>query len=175
MLPRHLYNQNNKLFCMPSILTLCLKNVITLSRYNSDIRQSILTIFGGPFVKRFTLCYRTVVCLSVYPVCGHTIDMGRKLGALGSHLTQSRLGRGLPPYQVASYSIQPFGYNGHGPKIGWSYSLLCGGELGPHLTQCGWGGGLPACQVYLDPSNRLAIMLFLSFFISPGSAEALVR
>ena len=40
-----------------------------------------------------------------------TINMGRKLGALrpligegerGLHLTQCRLGRGLPPYQVAS-------------------------------------------------------------------------
>jgi len=42
-----------------------------------------------------------------------TIDMGRKLGGaalppflgkeeLGPHLTQCRLGRGLPPYQVAS-------------------------------------------------------------------------
>ena len=39
-----------------------------------------------------------------------TIDMGRKLGGsapflvgeLGSHLTQGRLGRGLPPHQVAS-------------------------------------------------------------------------
>ena len=38
-----------------------------------------------------------------------TIDMGRKLGAvipfggkLSPHVTQSRLGRGLPPYQVAS-------------------------------------------------------------------------
>ena len=39
-----------------------------------------------------------------------TIDMGRKLGAplpfrggeLGPHLTQSRLGRDLPPNQVAS-------------------------------------------------------------------------
>jgi len=38
-----------------------------------------------------------------------TIDIGRKLGAVplffggtGPHLTQCRLGRGLPPYQVAS-------------------------------------------------------------------------
>ena len=38
-----------------------------------------------------------------------TIDMGRKLGAvhrfgreLGPHLAQCSLGRGLPPYQVAS-------------------------------------------------------------------------
>jgi len=49
-----------------------------------------------------------------------TIGMGRKLGAavplsggggLGPHLTQSRLGRGLPLYQLASLSIQPFGHN----------------------------------------------------------------
>jgi len=33
------------------------------------------------------------------------------------HLTHCRLGRGLPPYQVASWSIQPFGHNRHGPKI----------------------------------------------------------
>jgi len=33
------------------------------------------------------------------------------LGELGPHLTQCRLGRGLPPYQVASWSIQPFGHN----------------------------------------------------------------
>jgi len=46
-----------------------------------------------------------------------TIDMGRKLGVplwggeLGPHLTQFGLGRGLPPYQMASWSIQPFGHN----------------------------------------------------------------
>jgi len=27
------------------------------------------SIFGRPFVKRFALCYRSVVCLSVCPVC----------------------------------------------------------------------------------------------------------
>ena len=60
---------------------------------------------------------------------GHNrIDMGRKegggccapfAGELGPHLTQCGLGRGLLPYQVASSSIQPFGGNVHGPKIGW--------------------------------------------------------
>jgi len=48
-----------------------------------------------------------------------TIDMGRKLGAvplfgegeLGSHLAQCGLGRGLPPCQVASWSMQPFNNN----------------------------------------------------------------
>jgi len=46
-----------------------------------------------------------------------TTDMGRKEllcpfpggGQLGPHLTQCHLGWGLPPYQVASWSIQPFG------------------------------------------------------------------
>jgi len=45
-----------------------------------------------------------------------TIDMGRKVGSvvllsLGPHLIQCRLGRGLPAYHVASWSIQPFGHN----------------------------------------------------------------
>jgi len=31
--------------------------------------------------------------------------------------TQCRLGRGLPPYKVVSWCIQPFGHNRHGPKI----------------------------------------------------------
>ena len=52
--------------------------------------------------------------------------MGRKLGSCASlgeveldpHLTQCRLGWGLPPYQVVSWCIQPFGHNRHGPKVG---------------------------------------------------------
>ena len=51
--------------------------------------------------------------------------MGGKLGwglfrfgeELGPHLTQCRLGRGLPPCQVPSLSIQLFGHR-HGPKFG---------------------------------------------------------
>jgi len=38
-------------------------------------------------------------------------------GELGPHLTQCRMGRGLPPYQVASWSIKPFGHMRHGPRI----------------------------------------------------------
>ena len=68
-------------------------------------------------------------------------------GKLGPHLTQCRLGRGLPPCQVPSWSIQPFGHNRHGPKICGGSAPLGRGELGPHLTQCGQGRGLPACQV----------------------------
>ena len=51
--------------------------------------------------------------------CLATTDMSQNWGSepffwggeLGPHLTQCRLGRGLPPYQVASSSIQPIGHN----------------------------------------------------------------
>jgi len=70
--------------------------------------------------------------------------MGQKLGAValfegegepGPHLAQCGLGR--PPYQVASGSIQPFGHNRHGLKIGGRLRPFWEGKLGPHLTQCG--------------------------------------
>jgi len=37
---------------------------------------------------------------------------------LGPRLTKCDLAWGLLPYQVASSSIQPFGHNRHGPKLG---------------------------------------------------------
>ena len=39
-------------------------------------------------------------------------------GGAGPHLTQRCLGQDLPPYQVASWSMQPFGHSRHGPKSG---------------------------------------------------------
>ena len=48
--------------------------------------------------------------------------MGRKRGVCSfwgaAGLTQYGLGWGLPPYQGASWSIQPFGHDRHGPKSG---------------------------------------------------------
>jgi len=38
-------------------------------------------------------------------------------GELGPQLTQCHLGRGIPPYQVVSWSIQPFSQNRHAPKV----------------------------------------------------------
>jgi len=53
-----------------------------------------------------------------------TIDMGQKLGAVpllggtGSPCNTTWPGpRPIPPYQVVSWSIQPFGHHRHGPKI----------------------------------------------------------
>jgi len=68
-------------------------------------------------------------------------------GELGPHLTQRLLGRGLPPYQVASRFIQTFGHNRHWPKIGGLCPFLGRGELGPNVTECRLGWGLPPYQV----------------------------
>jgi len=61
----------------------------------------------------------------------------------GSYLTQSRLARGLPPYQVASWSIQPFGCNRYGPKIGGAPPPLGRGAGSPSNTM--WPGPRPTC------------------------------
>jgi len=73
-----------------------------------------------------------------------TIDMGRQLGGglcpflggaeLGPHVTQCGQGRGLPLYQVASWSIQPFGHNKHGQKLG---------AVPPFLGRVSW---VPTCM-----------------------------
>jgi len=68
-----------------------------------------------------------------------TTDTGRKLGGcaplegeLGPHLTQCRIGRGLPLYRLAS--MQPSGHNRCGPKIGGLRPFM-GRGLGSRLTQ----------------------------------------
>jgi len=45
------------------------------------------------------------------------VKMGRKVGELGPHLTQCRLGRGLPPYQMVSWSNHLFGHNRHAKTL----------------------------------------------------------
>ena len=64
-------------------------------------------------------------------------------GERGPHLTQSRLGRGLPPYQVTSWSLQPFGRNRYGPKIGGLCPSRRGGAGSPPNTM--WPGTRPTC------------------------------
>jgi len=45
-------------------------------------------------------------------------------GELGPHLAQCGLDQGPPPCQGPSWSVQPFGHNRHGPKIGSYRSLV---------------------------------------------------
>jgi len=75
------------------------------------------------------------------------INMGRKFRGLGPYITQSPLGWGLPPYQVASWCIKPFGHNRNGTKLGRGSAPFSGRGMGPHLTQSHLGWGLPPCQV----------------------------
>ena len=52
------------------------------------------------------------------------------------------MGWGLSPYQVASWSIQPFGHNRHGPKTG------CGG-----CAPLGGGAESPSNTVWSEPRH----------------------
>jgi len=72
---------------------------------------------------------------------------GRKLGFptfgegdLCCHLTQCRLGRRVPAYQVRSRSSQPFGHSRHGPKLG---ACLFGGRAAGSLSNTMWPGLRP--------------------------------
>jgi len=83
-----------------------------------------------------------------------TIDMGWKVGGcvpLGGcwvpiYIAQCRLGRGLPLYQMTSWSIQSFGHNIWAEKYGGCCPPFWGGSW-PHLRQCRLGRGLPPYQV----------------------------
>ena len=56
-------------------------------------------------------------------------------GELGPRPIQCGLRRGLLRYQVASSSIQPFGHNRHGPKIGWGVPFSLGWAGSPSKTK----------------------------------------
>ena len=84
-----------------------------------------------------------------------TIDMGWRGGLLcsfpgggaGRHQTQCGLGRYLLPYQVASWSIQPFGHNRYGPNIGDSAPFL------------GRGAGSPSSTMWPRPTSMPSLFL----------------
>jgi len=63
---------------------------------------------------------------------------------MNPHLTQSRLGQVLPANQVAPWSLQLFGHNRNGPKIGAPPPLGGGGAGSPPNTM--WPGQRPTCM-----------------------------
>jgi len=92
----------------------------------------------------------------------HT-HIGQKLGTVhlfgaGLPSNTTSLGRGLPPYQVPSLSIQPFGHN-RPAEIWGSLSPFGGGvldSLGPHLTHnVAWAEAYLPTKWHLDPSSHL--------------------
>ena len=83
---------------------------------------------------------------------------GRKLGTcapfgeeLGPRLTQC--GRHYSPYQAASWSIQPFGHNRHGPKIGGGGCAPFGGSWVPIWYNVAGAEAYLRAKFHLDPSN----------------------
>ena len=69
---------------------------------------------------------------------------------LGPHLTQRRLSRGLPRYQVASQSIQLFGHSVHGPKIRGGVIWV------PIYHNVAWAASCLHTKWYPDASSHLA-------------------
>ena len=74
------------------------------------------TMWPGP--RPTSVPNGTLIHPAIWPHNGRVPKWGGELlclfwgvGELGPHLTQCGLGRGLPPYQVAHWSNQPFGHN----------------------------------------------------------------
>jgi len=92
--------------------------------------------------------------------------MGQKLGIglcplfregkVGLYLTQRRLGRGLPQYQVASWCIHPWGHNKNGPKIGEGAPPPFGKGARSTSNKVTWAEAYLHAKCHLDPSSRLA-------------------
>jgi len=109
-----------------------------------------------------------------------TIDMDRKLGLcpfeegeLSPHLTQCGQGRCVPPYEVESQPIQPFGHNRHGPKTGEALPLWGRGAASPSNTT--WSGSRPtalpstcSAELYSRTSRiKLVSMVLLEWYRPP--------
>jgi len=77
------------------------------------------------------------------------------VGKLGPHLTQCRLGWGLPPYQVDPDLSSCLATIDMDRKV---RVLLCPfwGELGRHLTNVAWAEAYLCTNWQLDPCSRLA-------------------
>ena len=84
------------------------------------------------------------------PKRGGAVPLSR--GGLGPRLTQRGMGHCLLPYQVASSSVQPFGHNRHGPKLGRTPFR---GELRPQLKQPRLAEIYLRIKWHHDPSSRL--------------------
>ena len=99
------------------------------------------------------------------------------LGELNRHLTHCHLGRGLPPHQVAFSSIQPFGHNRHGPKIGGCAPLGGAGypcnTMSPGPTSTSLSSGIlihPAVWPQQTPAENGGVRVVFPFLRGAGSS-----
>jgi len=103
------------------------KGLTAVNHSDSTFPSLHNVLISSPFLNRFTSGFhQNYLLFKGYKVsykrkCGpiskfstSTLKIGEGApphfwgGRLGTHLTQTRLGWGLPPYQVASWCIQPF-------------------------------------------------------------------
>jgi len=66
------------------------------------------------------------------------------------------LGQGLPPYRMASWSIQPFGHNTWTENWGRVVPPFGEGSWVPILHNVAWAKAYLHTKWHLDPSSRLA-------------------
>jgi len=116
---------------------------------NSSLRRRLQAcIFGRPFVKRFALCYRTVVlsCLSVTLVyCGQTLRwIKMKLGVQVGLVPGDIVLDGDPAPQKGRYSSPPLSADALRPN-GWmdQDATWCGGRPQPWPHCVRWGSRSP--------------------------------
>jgi len=93
-----------------------------------------------------------------------TTDTGRKRGGggvplfkgeLGPHVTRCGLCWGLPQYQVAPWSMQPFGHNTW-PKLGVLCPPPLWGQVAFPSNNVAWAEIYLCTKWHLNPSSRLA-------------------
>jgi len=82
--------------------------------------------------------------------------VGRKAGGCcapfrGSSSNTTSPGQGLPPYQVVSWSIQPFGHNRYGPKVGVAVGSI---KLWSPSNNVAWSEVYFPTKWHLDPSRQ---------------------
>ena len=105
-----------------------------LNDFDTDFMTGLfllnISVFGRPFVKRFAVCYRSAVCLSVLSVtlvyCGQTV--GRIKTKLG---TQVGLG---PGHTVLDRDPPPPPLKGHSALIFGPYLLRPNGCMDQDVT-----------------------------------------
>ena len=100
--------------------------------------QYIVTCYLKFTTVQHNKCSATAEWATIWPQYTWIKNWGRLCplgeGELGPHLTQCDQGRSLPPYQIASWSIQPFGHNRQGRKLGAVVPLWGGGAGSPSNT-----------------------------------------
>jgi len=148
----------------------------------------MVDVFGRPFLKRFALCYRSVVCLSDLSVtlvyCGQTV--GRIKMKLG---TQVGLG---PGHTVLDGDPAPPPPKGHSPQFSassvaakWLHRSRCQGRPRPRRLCVRWGprsplpkkgGGAPKFSVHVycgQTAGWIKIVLGTEVGLSPGDLVVL--